>query len=112
MAGAPPFECVVTSGPRQATCALGGELDLMTAPRLRQELRPHLDDDAVERLTFDLADLRFVDSSGFQALIDVRRELAARGRTMTVVRPQRTVRMVLEMMGLDDVLDASDELPG
>jgi anti-anti-sigma factor len=108
MAGAPEFDCRITRSRGGAVCALTGELDLMTVPRLREELRPLLDDLGVDALTFDLADLRFVDSSGLQALIDFRRELGTRGVVMTVVRPQRTVRMVLRMMGLEDVLDASD----
>jgi anti-anti-sigma factor len=109
MAEMPQFECRVTRANGQAVCALWGELDLMTAPRLREELRPLLTDGDVSRLSFDLADLRFVDSSGLQALIDFRRELDARGATMAVVRPQRTVRMVLRMMGLEDVLEATDD---
>ena len=108
MAGAPQFECRISRKHGRAVCALTGELDLMTAPRMRRELRPLLDDAGVRNLTFDLADLRFVDSSGLQALIDFRRELDTRGATMAVVRPQRTVRMVLRMMGLEDVLAASD----
>lgn len=109
MAEIPQFECRIRRGDGGAACELRGELDLMTAPRLREELRPLLADTGIERLTIDLADLRFVDSSGLQALIDFRRELDARGATMAVVRPQRTVRMVLRMMGLEGVLDASDD---
>jgi len=109
MAEMPQFECRVTRTDGAAMCALRGELDLMTAPRLREELRPWLADDGIASLNFDLADLRFVDSSGLQALIDFRRELDARGATMAVVRPQRTVRMVLRMMGLEDVLEATDD---
>jgi anti-anti-sigma factor len=109
MAEIPQFEFCVTREEGAAVCALRGELDLMTAPRLREELRPLLADAGIPSLTFDLADLRFVDSSGLQALIDFRRELDARGATMGVVRPQRTVRMVLRMMGLENVLDASDD---
>jgi anti-anti-sigma factor len=112
MASAPQFECRITRRQGRAVCALTGELDLMTAPRLREEARPLLDDTGVVGLTFDLANLRFVDSSGLQALIDCRRELDARGATMAVVRPQRTVRMVLRMMGLEDVLEASDGSAG
>jgi anti-sigma B factor antagonist len=109
MAETPQFDCRVERTEGGAVCAIRGELDLMTAPRLRDELRPLLADTSLEGLVFDLADLRFVDSSGIQALIDFRRELGARGATMAVVRPQRTVRMVLRMMGLEDVLEASDE---
>jgi len=109
MAEMPQFECRVTRTDGQAVCSLRGELDLMTAPRLREELRPLLADGGIVSLSFDLADLRFVDSSGLQALIDFRRELDARGATMAVVRPQRTVRMVLRMMGLEDVLEATDD---
>ena len=109
MAGTPQFDCRVERTEGGAVCAVRGELDLMTAPRLREELRPLLADGDVASLSFDLADLRFVDSSGIQALIDFRRELGARGATMAVVRPQRTVRMVLRMMGLEDVLEASDD---
>jgi anti-anti-sigma factor len=109
MAGTPQFDSRVERTEGGAMCALRGELDLMTAPRLRAELRPFLADTGVEGIIFDLADLRFVDSSGIQALIDFRRELDARGATMAVVRPKRTVRMVLRMMGLEDVLEASDD---
>ncbi len=109
MAEIPQFECRVTRAEHGARCALSGELDLMTAPRLREEMRTLLAEAGVDEITFDLADLRFVDSSGIQALVDFRRELDARGATMAVARPQRTVRMVLRMMGLEDVLDASDD---
>lgn len=109
MAEMPQFECRVTRGERGAVCALRGEFDLMTAPRLQEELGPFLADAGIQSLTFDLAELRFVDSSGLQTLIDFRRELDARGATMAVVRPQRTVRMVLRMMGLENVLEASDD---
>jgi anti-anti-sigma factor len=109
MAGEPQFDCRVERSEGGVVCTLRGELDLLTAPRLREEIRPLLTDAGVGRVTFDLVDLRFVDSSGIQALIDFRRELRARDVPMAVVRPQRTVRMVLRMMGLEDVLEASDD---
>jgi anti-anti-sigma factor len=108
MAGGPQFDCRVERSEGGAVCTLRGELDLLTAPRLREEIRPLLTGTDVRAITFDLVDLQFVDSSGIQALVDFRRELHARGATMAVVRPQRTVRMVLRMMGLEDVLEASD----
>lgn len=103
------FDCHITRQGPHARCRLQGELDLMTAPRLREHVRPHLDDPDTTEVTFDLADLRFVDSSGLQALVDFRRELVERRAVMTVVRPQRTVRMVLRMMGLEDVLEPAED---
>ena len=56
----------------------------------------------------DLFAVSFMDSSGIGALVTLRNELRTRKDTLSLTRPQRNVRRVLQIMGLDQMfgLDA------
>lgn len=85
--------------PTGMVVSVAGELDLATAPEFRRRLL-ELIALPIERLTVDLADLRFVDSSGLAAL-DAGWEAAAERRVrleLTSVPSQ--ARLVLELGGL------------
>jgi anti-sigma B factor antagonist len=112
MAQVPPFECRVERDGDRLTCRPSGELDLMTAPRLWDEVRPAIGDPAAREMVLDLAGLDFVDSSGVHLFVDLRRVLEERGGRLEIVRPQKPVHLVLRMMGLDDLIVASPDERG
>lgn len=75
-----------------------GELDLASAEAARAVLDGSLGSD-VQRVGLDLADLEFLDSSGLAVLL----ELAARV-PVTIDAASPSVRRIIEVTGLDDVL--------
>ena len=79
--------------------ALGGEIDLEVAPRLRAALEAHAEED----LVLDLSRVTFVDSTGFSALVHVLRQRRAAERELPLRTPSRPVRRLLELSGLDQV---------
>ncbi|HEY4276632.1 MAG TPA: STAS domain-containing protein [Conexibacter sp.] len=81
-----------------------GELDLFTAPELRDRLRDA--SDAPERaahVVVDLSDCSFVDASGCQALLRAARLLAAQGRRLAIVNVSAGTARILNVMGLDEL---------
>ena len=81
---------------------LQGELDLSTAPRLREELL-RLSSDGATMVTVDLSELAFVDSTGLSVLITGLKQLRQQGGEMTLRSPTPGTRRVLEITGLTEV---------
>jgi anti-sigma B factor antagonist len=88
---------------RQAIMALSGELDLVSAPRLRNAIAS-LHGEAVDDVVVDLAGLTYIDSVGIGLLVASRRRLDAEGRTFSVRNPAPQVRRLLEITGLVEYL--------
>lgn len=78
--------------------SLLGDLDSASAPEVRAALLGALHTDP-GALLVDLAGLRFLDSTGLGMLIEIRRHAIDRDVPMGLRRPQRPVRVVLEMTG-------------
>lgn len=97
------FDVVVVRTGRAAVVQVQGELDLSTAPRLRQELVT-LADDGVLDVTVDLADIGFIDSSGLSALVAAHRRLREQGGDLGLRAPSPSTRKVLEITGLTGLL--------
>jgi anti-anti-sigma factor len=81
-----------------------GELDSSNAPqamsRLQEELR------AVDQLTLDTSGLTFMDSQGVHMLIDLGREAAEHGASVTLINCSRQVKRLMEVavpMGIPGV---------
>jgi anti-sigma B factor antagonist len=77
-----------------------GEIDMATAPKVRDVLT-ELVDAGASRIVLDCRGLDFLDSSGIGVLIAVRKRLGANG-AMTLEAPQPHVRKVLELTGVSD----------
>jgi anti-sigma B factor antagonist len=81
--------------------ALSGELDIATAPSLRERLRVALMD-ARPRVVIDLAGVTFCDASWLALLVGARLRTGARDAVvLTAPRPQ--VARLLQVTGLDRV---------
>lgn len=85
------------------------EVDLATAPALRDELLRALNGGAVH-LVVDALDVTFMDSSGVNALVRARERAAALDGTLHVVTASPGVRRVLQITGLDERLGLVDSL--
>ena len=86
-----------------------GDVDIFSAPRLREAL-DYLVTAGATKVLADLSDVAFIDSTGLGVLVAThRRLLAAGGRLRVVVPPRRKVRHVFEVTGLEQVLDVSDD---
>ncbi|GAA4094956.1 anti-sigma factor antagonist [Nonomuraea sp. NPDC050663] len=80
--------------------AVEGELDLFTAPFLRDEVRDAIKQDGA-RLVLDLQQLSFMDSSGLSVLIEAWRLATGEGGGVSLAAPQAPVARILRTTGLD-----------
>ena len=70
--------------PGEATLRLIGELDLVTAPTLRDELARHQARGV--RIVLDLSEVGFLDSTGLVLLMEAAREPSANGWSLALRR--------------------------
>jgi anti-sigma B factor antagonist len=77
---------------------LSGELDSSSAGSL-QERMASIPPQPVQRLIFDLAGLRFMDSAGIAVLLGA----AEKASSVLLRKPSPIIRRVLEITGLFDV---------
>ena len=79
--------------------AVSGEIDIASAPKLREELvsavRRH-----GARLALDLGGVTFMDCAGINALLAARRHARLEGGWIRVARASRRARNVLMLSGL------------
>jgi anti-sigma B factor antagonist len=83
-----------------------GELDMSTAPQLREELL-RLASNGATQVTVDLSELQFVDSTGLSVLIAGLRRLRERGGDMALRSPTPGTLRVLEITGLTEIFSIS-----
>jgi len=104
--GRPGFSTSAVADDGRTVLAVFGEVDVATAPRLRDELFQHL---RAGPVVLDLAGLDFLDSSGVRVLSHALRACHDEGLELRV-RPRLTdaVRQILEMTGMLAVLPMED----
>jgi anti-anti-sigma factor len=80
---------------------IGGELDLVTAPRVTEYLRAEVAADRVPHVALDLTAVSFMSSHGVAMLVTALNELRQSGQLHLVgVANNRRVRRVLELTGM------------
>ena len=89
-----------TSDDGGASVVVRGEVDMATAPQLREALFGIVDGGATS-IAIDCRGLEFLDSSGIGVLIAVRKRLGD-GGALTLEAPPAHVRKVLELTGVTD----------
>ena len=95
----PPFGLTVEPLPQGLVLALSGELDLATAPDVRERLGAAVDS-GTRRIVVDLRAVTFMDSIGLAAVVHARSRLSAGGRLALVVAPDSYAELVLEITGM------------
>lgn len=111
-----PFAVTIEKGDDDvARVIVVGEVDLQTAPVLRQSLT-----EAAALVTgpvaVDLEGVGFLDSTGLNALLGARSALQREGRALTVAKASSRVQRVFEVTGVvelfsgeGDAADAADD---
>jgi anti-sigma B factor antagonist len=99
----------VEDAPERVLLVLSGELDLSTAPKLREALVEVIADD--RKVVVDLERLTFLDSVGLGMLVSGLKRARARDGELEVVCTNRAVLRPFELTGLDEVFTIRDRRP-
>ena len=79
--------------------AVRGDLDLHTAPELREALARAIDEGR-SRLVIDLTETSYMDSSGLTALVVAHKRVRKRGGQLVVVNTDPSIGRTFEITGL------------
>ncbi len=90
--------------------AVAGEVDVSTAPRLRQEL-VELAAAGNERVVVDLGLVEFLDSTGLGILVSGLKRFRTMGGDLLLVCTQPRVLKVFEITGLTRVFSIHESVP-
>jgi anti-sigma B factor antagonist len=98
----------IESGTYGATVRVSGEIDISTAPNLRECLATLVDEPVV---AVDLSDVAFVESSGLGVLIAEHKRRSAVGQELVITGSSPLARRVFEITGLDHVPNLDGDAP-
>lgn len=104
-----PFDVESWIDERRAVVVLTGDLDVHSAPRLREELE-RLEPPARYRVVLDLRDLTFLDETGVGVMIGAAKRARDGGGRVVLIAPRDTIARKLRMTGLLRVLCAYGSL--
>jgi len=89
--------------------SVGGEIDVYTAPSLREKIEEVLGDN-VTMLAIDLENVGFLDSTGLGVLVGAMKRLNERDGNLVVTCTKPHILKVFEITGLSKVFDIRDDL--
>jgi anti-sigma B factor antagonist len=98
------FRIDVTRRGDQFEVKLFGELDLATAPDLRQSLVDIGHEGPVE-VVLDFEELKFIDSVGLSVVIAEHKRLAADGGRLVIQYPSMRARKLFDVSGISSYLN-------
>jgi anti-sigma B factor antagonist len=101
------FDVAVTAQAGRVVVEVSGDVDMLTAGRLREGLTEAVRVAGAGPVVVDLDRVPFLDSSGIQALLDGYHTAMVAGGTLTVRGAHGTVARVLQIVGLDQMLGVS-----
>lgn len=83
---------------------LEGEVDVYTAPQLKQQMI-NLLDSGTKEMVVNLSKVSYLDSTALGVLIGGLKRMRERDGNMVLVCPSARVRRVFEITGLDKIFD-------
>jgi len=83
---------------------LEGEVDVYTAPLLRQEIMDQVDA-GVKNLLVNLDKVEYLDSTGLGILIGGVKRLKEQGGSLRLVGPSARISRIFEITGLNKIFD-------
>ena len=83
---------------------IGGEIDVYTAPRLRERLIDMVGS-GEKNVIVDLGRVEFLDSTGLGVLVGAHRRLRATGGSLRLVCPHERLLKIFRITGLDSVFE-------
>ncbi len=90
---------------------VAGDIDLRSSPELREALIQTLEA-RPQRLTLDLSDVPYMDSSGVGTLVETKRLIEKQGGQIELTGLQPRVKSVFEITQLDRFFAIKDAAPG
>jgi anti-sigma B factor antagonist len=82
--------------------AVRGEIDLFTAPELKQVLAESIESGRI-RIIVDLTDTTFLDSTALGVLIGAVKRLRSRDGALAIVNVDENIAKTFEITGLDQI---------
>ncbi len=82
--------------------AVRGEIDLFTAPELKQKLTEAIEGGKT-RIVVDLTDTTFLDSTALGVLIGAVKRLRTRDGALVIVNVDQNIAKTFEITGLDQI---------
>ncbi|MCG8613833.1 MAG: STAS domain-containing protein [Pseudomonadales bacterium] len=89
--------------------SLAGDFDAHTVEQTRTEFANLIEADS-ENLVFDMADVKFIDSSGIGALVFLFKRLAVEKRTMCLVGLSGQPARLISLLRIDQVIETHDSM--
>lgn len=83
-----------------------GELDLVSAPQLRQTLHEAVTNERL--IAVDLRGLTFMDSTGIHAILEADSGARRRGARLVLIRGSAQIGRLFELVGITDRLEIVD----
>lgn len=102
----------VRSEPDRVVLELHGELDLLGAPMLQEDMEK-VEAKAPSIVVLDLNDLQFVDSAGLRVILAAHQRSQERGWDLALTRGTEQVQRLFEIAGVGEhlrIIASSDEL--
>jgi anti-sigma B factor antagonist len=98
------MEFEITSDQREGVClfTLKGELDVYSAPRLKEDLSSRIDGGCTQ-IVLDMEGVGFVDSSGLGVLVSALRRAREKDGSVRIVCTKDNVLKIFRITGLDKV---------
>lgn len=106
MAALKPFYTNKRLTDQETVIEFVGEFDLSHASALQEEISSYLDEKE-RKLTFDLKELKYIDSTGIGLLITVAKARAEAGGDFGVRNIPSLVRRLFDIAGVSRILKAS-----
>jgi anti-sigma B factor antagonist len=96
------FSVAVETGDGSTVVAVAGEVDVATAPELRDRLHEVISGDS-PLLVVDLLGVTFIDSTALAVLIEALKQSDAKGATMRIVATEPRILKVFAITGLTEI---------
>ena len=100
----------ITAGGACAVVRITGEIDVYTAPQLRERVIDLIEHGTLH-LIMDLRGVDFLDSTGLGAFVGSLKRLRARQGSLTVVTGSNRIRQIFQITGLTKVFTLQPSVP-
>jgi anti-sigma B factor antagonist len=111
--GSPTLNLKVLQTGQETLVSLSGELDLSSAPALRELLAGEFEDGRRHRIVLDLTDLIYLDSTGLSIFVTAHKRATAKGMEFCLANPNPSIGQLFKITALDHfftILDSAGSI--